>query len=604
MWTHTVLIEFADLAGISNLRQIADLLSRPTPGQFEQYRNPIDFRDSQPKRCAPAAESLWVSAIALALYSDPKQAVVAVREPEVDVDELVLALWEQQWPKLRRSFRFCTLSLSDRSQDSMPFDLQLLPAEAPHIRSRFPEITTVNSKFDHQRRTLWLQDVLDDLRIPDQNGLRAFLRAVGSETGGERSNFLPITAVHAQSLKFGSDGQAVNSAIEIVSETKSISQSRFLLHLLLDAAAKHPEFLAESSLRWLLENIGHLERAEWGASETVLLGFLWSKYPERFLEIAAQPGRRDYARRLIAILPTPKILECIQKNPALVDGLITLRPELLEDPSFWSSGQVLTKRIAEIASAELNPPKVVGAMLAAHRSDLAADAFELFGASYCLEALSTATETETHEISQRRAWLMCAISDVTKIGEAFASRPGWQRKFLVEVARLMAPERLPNAYGEDPWLIALKRSIGILTESDNLYLSAYLLNRALSGSSKSADELVRKTFDPVYIPAAEDRLPEEAWRVVEYRLPWSFFWYDWDRCVRIRSAVVSLYVESDLPVEGFTKITASLSIFEELVKVASENRRGRNYLRRVKEYLNRSADHNAIRKMEIIEQAL
>ena len=56
-----------------------------------------------------------------------------------EAEELALAIWSQQWPRLRHSFRSCTLSGADRSSPGADFDLQMVPPQETSIRSRFPK---------------------------------------------------------------------------------------------------------------------------------------------------------------------------------------------------------------------------------------------------------------------------------------------------------------------------------------------------------------------------------------------------------------------------------------------------------------------------------
>ncbi len=59
------------------------------------------------------------------LDGSPKGRIVAEHEDRRD-DNLLLAICMQQWPRLRRAFRFCSFSAEDRSTTSNVFDLQLV----------------------------------------------------------------------------------------------------------------------------------------------------------------------------------------------------------------------------------------------------------------------------------------------------------------------------------------------------------------------------------------------------------------------------------------------------------------------------------------------
>ena len=79
----------------------------------------------------------WGKHLLAGLYCKPRNRVVAMRPDGMDLEAVVLSIWSQQWPSLRRGFRFCTWAAADRSSDNQHFDLQLLPPADRSIRTRF-----------------------------------------------------------------------------------------------------------------------------------------------------------------------------------------------------------------------------------------------------------------------------------------------------------------------------------------------------------------------------------------------------------------------------------------------------------------------------------
>jgi len=59
------------------------------------------------------------------------------------------------------------------------------------------------------------------------------------------------------------------------------------------------------------------------------------------------------------------------------------------------------------------------------------------------------------------------------------------------------------------------------------------------------------------------------------------FWFDWDRCRRLRAAVVDLFSHRDLAPEIFVGLVKSDELFLQLVEMASQSWKGREYLERV-----------------------
>ena len=114
-----------------------------------------------------------------------------------------------------------------------------------------------------------------------------------------------------------------------------------------------------------------------------------------------------------------------------------------------------------------------------------------------------------------------------------------------------------------------------------MFLRAYFLSRALGPRSRNPGELAQIGFEPVYIAARADRLPDDAWRVLEHRLPWSFKWFEWDRCPRILAAVGDLFVDRKLSLELFAQIASDDRVFTTVAETVARASRGRNFLRQV-----------------------
>jgi hypothetical protein len=100
--------------------------------------------------------------------------------------------------------------------------------------------------------------------------------------------------------------------------------------------------------------------------------------------------------------------------------------------------------------------------------------------------------------------------------------------------------------------------------------------------------LLEYAFDAVYIPALQSKLSTDAWKLLDRKLPNSWL-FEWDNCRRMRDAVVDAFVQRDLSVLGFTRITRDDRLFEELAKLAERTGRGRRFLKRVLQSLKHSS---------------
>lgn len=141
-------------------------------------------------------------------------------------EELVLALWSQQWPRLRRTFRFCTLTFDDRSGEDAPFDLQFLPMRDSAVRSRFSTATDAGRL--HPPYVEWLEDALFDLSQVVSTRLRSFLRQVGGGVAGGREAFIPLCRLHRLLNDFDAKPDYVDEAVKLIEAQFRMHQVYFV----------------------------------------------------------------------------------------------------------------------------------------------------------------------------------------------------------------------------------------------------------------------------------------------------------------------------------------------------------------------------------------
>ena len=192
VWTHSLLIDFADLATVRSAADLTWLFRRPGGASRGGYAKPLKVRPSRAPRTGAISDAGGAKALLGALYGSPFQKVVAPYSGEDD-ERLILALWMQQWPRLRRSFRFCSFSAADRSTSSEAFDLQFMERNELSHRSRVPNAVIASTgRFDPA-----LEPLLEDLLAPDREGFRSFLQNIGGDVSSGRGAMLLLTRLFA-----------------------------------------------------------------------------------------------------------------------------------------------------------------------------------------------------------------------------------------------------------------------------------------------------------------------------------------------------------------------------------------------------------------------
>ena len=280
---------------------------------------------------------------------------------------------------------------------------------------------------------------------------------------------------------------------------------------------------------------------------------------------------------MISKLEISELIEGIKIAPELLSLALTLRPELIKYPSFWLTIKTTDESFGVVENKD-QQLAAIAAMLAAGRSDLAPVTVKAFGSAIVFEGLSKEKNIEDKDLS---LWVKAASVDIESVAEFLGSRINIPRKIIYALAKILPPDLVPNDYGEDPWFVAWRNSVDSIDDSQVTYLLVYFLNRALGWISKSQAELLQLSFEPIHNALARNSLPDDYWRTFESRLPWSKFWFTWDRCQRLRAGVIDKFVDHNLSPQCFVRLTHSDVLFHALIGVTAQSNRGRHYLKHI-----------------------
>ena len=601
VWTHTLLIDFADLAKLGALTDLMAHFSHPQVNGAAAYGKPLSCaRDAEPSRL----QSLDLSRLRHlmgALYGRPKAPIIAAQAPEVRDERLVTSLWLQQWPRLRRNFRFCTLAATDRSTRGALFDLQLLPAGQHALRTRFPNAVDAESV---AVAGAWLEDALADLRHPGTDGLRGFLRRIGGDVGEGRAAFAPLCRLHRLIDRIGAEPAALNEAITVMQDDLRTTEARAAQAIVADAALTQVDKLDDSGLDYLLDRIALVDVSRLSAEAPRLGQTLLRRRPAQFASMLGQDGPLgSLIDRIIAATAPADLIAVLATMPALAAPILLGRPELAADPALWARPLGIDEHaLRALRSTTIDRDEILGAILAANRGDLAHSVVAEAGALDVLKALAQAIRADLQPAGIDQ-WLNAA-AHADAVAELLTRTEPLPRPMLTRLTQTLGPDDTPNDYGEDPWLTAVRGAEGQASDAEETRLRAFLLARSLGRRSRNQAELAQLGFEATHHAAAERRLPDDAWRWLEPRLPWSIMWFEWDKCQRLREGLAKLFVERNLAPETFSSVVASDALFIALIWQVGRMSSGRRYLKRVADTLKSMRSPTAELRRQLIKETI
>jgi len=593
VWTHTLLIEMADLAAIPDLSPIEAMFRRPEAGSNATYAQPLAMPPQgghDDPLTTPMAEA-FARQLLIGLYRQPSSKIVISRPLAFDGDQLVLKVWSQQWPRLRRTFRFCTAVAADRSTDSMVFDLQYVLSGDVAPRTRFAD--AINAEHIPPDDAPWLRTALDDLRRPSA-GLRKFLRAVGGESEGGRAAFIPLIELFVQIHRPTSPSEHIAGAVEVADRLGGRAARR-ARGMLVEHATAHAASLDDQGFGFLLDNLSLLPNETLARDAGKLGSLVAARAPEKLLELfEAGGGQATVAAEGIRVAGVPALLDLARSDQALVDTIVELRPDVLEEPNFWRNTTPPASWTRTAARTD-KLPSVLQAISLSGRSDHVHAAVELLGA----EAVWLQLPTEGGVPEGWKVWLSELCREPAAISRLFLQGVISHPNIVLAVARAGKPEWLPNIETRDPWAVLAPRKMSTLSDSERQYLEAFLLARALSGASAEESKLAVEAFEPILMKAASRKLQPEAWNLLDARLAWPLLWFNWDNAARVATGVVDLFVAHGLEPAQFLRLTDDDDLFAALVGLAARTSAGRQYLASVRKLLKASPQARKRRQKDL-----
>ncbi|SFO48857.1 hypothetical protein [Sphingomonas sp. OK281] len=575
VWTHSLLIDFADLARLRSAGDLLDLFRRPTGAGLSGFASQLAVEVTKSPTAVPSPylerARQWVSA----LYGKPKVKIVSERQGPED-DGLLVSIWMQQWPRLRRAFRFCSFSADDRSTSADTFDLQLIDT-GRSSRLRIPEGVVASS--DEQGE--WVATLLDDLERPARSGLRQFLRDVGSDVTNGRAAMISLVHLHIALEPNAGPLRLADAVSEF--ERLGPGQGRMARAAVARAVLTRSGLEDRQLVNFALQQV-RAERDLFGVDPAIVGRALFRWKADLLAEDLADDDPLHHA--VEAALPeadADDLVKLIEAVPEAAPVVLRFRRDVIEWASFWRIASIDAIGLIRSLDVDHNQAtRIVIALVEAGRDDCSMAVVDRFGIGPVVAALS---RLDVAGIRSRIGWVRVIAQRTDDLAEGMADGGLWYRPLLFLLAETLDPDAVPNSIGIDPWVKAVERTRTTDDVAGEDLLAAFLFNRARGWRSRSAGRLFFLSTQRLHEAMASERLPGAAWRIVKPRLPYGSIWRDWDQCEKLRRAVVENFVDRDLPPAEFGTVVDDGTLWKELVDLAADSSRGRRYLDRVRSAL-------------------
>lgn len=614
VWTHTLMIGFPDLARLSDLGQLVRLLRRPPEGGYSLrgYDEPLTIDPGVKLHTEPPAAVL--SLLLEALYGEPGTTCVAYSAGESAVDALT-ALWSQQWPRLRRTFRFASRASEDRESNRERSEDLLLMAKGPS-RRRFPSdtlelgIDLIAGERLADREGAgpeWLEESCRDALGHSDGSLRNFLRRYGADVTGGRAAFVGLVEVH-RLVHRAKTSSPTDLGRLLVKHFAGRSEAGKLKADLIAGRLGAQAGGVQRKLRWteavVTSSPGVMEIFEPRLALAWLDELAESADREQlWLSLQRTSGRdcEDWRELLLDVLadhaPAEEALRRESSTRVYAD-LATRNATFLELADAWRRPE-LAYRLMRIAFRKgLAPARVIQLAMAADDPAIASEILGRFG-PLAAEGIIRALE-DGHEPNS--AWTAALGSSAVALAE------GMERFGSVKartISSLFACLDRSSTVPEVParhWAAFTRAATGPLPKRERIPLAMRLFLIGIGRPGPGSEELLARTFEPLHEAASKDEIDPMTWDRLEEHLPGRWTYWYWDRCERLRCATCDAFMATRMEPWRFLELASKRRTFEALIRTLLYRHGGYDFATKLRSVDGSNLSEIARKNWSIIER--
>ena len=587
VWSHVLIVSFADMARFSDLSVLSDRVKRPDILHgFEYYSSTLSLASSIELFDISKSSQLGrekVLKVIRSLYSEPGKGRVNGFLGEFDL--IIFAVWSQQWPRLRRKFSFRTaLSATDSNSSKKIFDISVaLDSESQR------SVSAVEAEGVEQ----WEKVAVDDILHPHETDFRRFLWRYGSDLrmGHRRFKFLTqlYIVTRTNNLK-GNDSRRIlervmrdlpNPDEGKMLKNDLVGRSKYSMLPALDFIETLAFYIATSKTEFLPELSDE-------AFDAIALE--WEDRSDEILSIAEVASQHNTWRgerileRLAPLMKSATFLSSTENKPNLRKFFLASQPSLLDSEELVKlKGDYLLELISYIPeNNEILIRRILRRILIVDDVRVAAEVMYRFQ-KFTVEATVAAIEKAflRGHLDVPNAWLdelskqhdllfdggFIEQSQTTSALMLYASMVGYCSPKVLHV-------------GPNPWAESIRSARDNLVGRERKKFLCFLLELALRRPIPGSEELFELSFESTHEDLKYSNLGSDlTYELLRY-LPTLSWFSNWDNCLRLRVGVVEAYVKGKLDVKSFKRL-GSNKLHEQLLSTLEDLKGGAAFLKRL-----------------------
>lgn len=584
VWTHSLYFRFANLVELPDFTNLESLFRHPSlsPG-FSAYSKDLELElplsESMKDSTISGNRPKLLEAMIAGLYLLPDSQVIIEEDNSDEIEQSVLAIWKQQWLRLRRHFTFCTQSSVTRYLGNQPFDLQVYPTRSHFKLQIAPNGVIVSQeilKNLNAESNPMITLLLDDL-VSGGNGLRPFLHKFGSSLQENRSGMISLVSVYWTLMQVKSKKSFFSLLDSILVSFPIQGSSKPLKNAFLGLERIVPFDIDEEEAKLCyLATTTHLEAIDLSELNPFerFLKFLNEDRKKFILALCEwlTIGLNEVGEAIVkkfALLVENQDLTIVNSLARpLLPQLVILNPTLAEFPAYWNiTEKELDENISILMSGKLwyrIDWKAVLPILFSRNRIVSSEFLRDLKINYVGIILEVSNKDKPELLI---VYKKLVRESPNSIIHWLNTGPDVSPYIMIILPEILA---LGSGNFDDLGQSAFQKlNIGlkkIASSPKTLPLKVFLLIIALRSTKKESTLLLQYSFESVHFAIYNDSLDSDLWKQLEPYLPQLKFWKEWDKCRKLRIAITKKIIFLGLPESSFAKFVTNEQLLEDLVE--------------------------------------
>lgn len=595
VWTHTILIPYADLGRVMSLESIKTFFRRPEIEKYQDYRKQVEIDTSESSSPHKLDVSLKEK-IATMLYEAPQNSVIIPAMNSRVLEDVLIDIWSDQWPRLRRNFLFSSGCLSLRTIDKKLFDAQVVPSSLINQIKKQSEFLSI---VDEGTR---VNPLIATVKPRSNKHLTGLTWLIGSDVDGRRENYLRLLEV----VSLLSKSNSLDSVAELMSKLfpnpsdALIFKSRLfgrstnrtfhvteyeLLQYLLFTTDKKVSFIDLKTLD-LEDRMKELLRQD----QITVMQFaeLWSR---------ARAGRISDSIWSDIELSAENALLLSTAYPELSTILLTRYPSIATSVAFW---QIPTRYQLEAIRSIADHIRAADGIryttaLISAKSEVIVPALRHVGE----ESLPTFLFGYVESKNDDPVYLQPFLNEYYNQFRLWLRRdqPTLHDKLIEAMFVSLSYEKLQRLeISTNAWLYFYNSITSKNTRVNKIFAACIVLSIGFENRMANSDQLVIETFSTVYRFGLQGQLGSGIWQMInrdDYHYQdeqesvgfWSMFTRkkkdpvpSWDYCDSLVRIGAHAFVKNNWSAHSFVSAFRELTIFERVIDYLLTYQKGQRYL--------------------------